>query len=208
MRYRSSSMAFALSAALIATMGAAPAADDARYPDWSGQWTVILTSGLAGQRVKFDPTKPWGPGQQAPLTSEYQKVLEDSMADQANGGIGNYPSATCRAGGMPRMMSAGQFEYVATPETTYVLIGGEDHYRRIFTDGRDWPAVIEPTYQGYSVGKWVDEDGDGRYDVLEVETRGFKGPRAYDGTGLPLHFESVGVPGALLSRQGQSDHSP
>jgi hypothetical protein len=192
MRYRSSTVAFALAAALTTTMGGAQA-EEAKYPDWSGQWTVILTPGLAGQRVKFDPTKPWGPGQQAPLTQEYQKVLNESMADQANGGIGNYPSATCRAGGMPRMMSVGQFEYVVTPETTYVLIGGEDHYRRIFTDGRDWPAVIEPTYQGYSVGKWIDEDGDGRYDVLEVETRGFKGPRAYDGTGLPLHFDNQSV---------------
>ena len=51
--------------------------------------------------------------------------------------------------------------------------------------------TLEPTYQGYSIGKWIDEDGDGRYDVLEVETRGpFKGPRAYDATGLPLHFDN------------------
>jgi hypothetical protein len=193
MWYRSLIAALAVAAALAAATGGAQAADDAKYPDWSGQWTVILTPGLPSQRVKFDPTKPWGAGQQAPLTSEYRKVLQDSMADQARGGIGNYPSATCRAGGMPRMMSAGQFEYVVTPETTYVLIGGEDHYRRIFTDGRDWPGAIDPTYQGYSIGKWIDEDGDGRYDVLEVETRGFKGPRAYDGTGLPLHFDNQSI---------------
>jgi hypothetical protein len=192
--YRNLRSALALAAALTVTMGGAQAADDAKYPDWRGQWTGILTPGLAGQRVKFDPTKPWGPGQQAPLTAEYQKVLEDSMADQANGGIGNYPSATCRAGGMPRMMSNGPpLEYIVTPETTYILIGGEDHYRRIFTDGRDWPTAAEPTYQGYSIGRWIDEDGDGRYDVLEVETRGFKGPRAYDGTGLPLHFDNQSV---------------
>jgi hypothetical protein len=193
MWYRSLIAALALAAAVPAATGGAQAADDAKYPDWSGQWTVILTPGLPGQRVKFDPTKPWGAGQQAPLTTEYRKVLQDSMADQAKGGIGNYPSATCRAGGMPRMMSAGQFEYVVTPETTYVLIGGEDHYRRIFTDGRDWPGAIDPSYQGYSIGKWIDEDGDGRYDVLEVETRGFKGPRAYDGTGLPLHFDNQSI---------------
>jgi hypothetical protein len=193
MWYRSSIAALAVATALNAAIDGAQAADDAKYPDWSGQWTVILTPGLAGQRVKFDPTKPWGPGQGAPLTAEYQKVLKESMADQANGGIGNCPGATCRAGGMPRMMSVGQFEYIVTPETTYVLLGGEDHYRRIFTDGRDWPETIEPTYQGYSIGKWVDEDGDGRYDVLEVETRGFKGPRAYDGTGLPLAFDNQSI---------------
>jgi hypothetical protein len=193
MLYRSSTVAFAMAAALITTMGGVRADDNAKYPDWSGQWTVILTRGLAGQGVKFDPTKPWGPGQQAPLTAEYEKVLADSMADQAKGGIGNYPSTTCRAGGMPRMMSGGEYEYVVTPETTYILLGNDDHYRRIFTDGRDWPEAIEPTYQGYSIGKWVDENSDGRYDVLEVETRGFKGPRAYDGTGLPLHFDNQSV---------------
>jgi hypothetical protein len=192
--YRSSIGTIALGAALMLTLSGAQAADDAKYPNWKGQWAQILTPGLAGQMVKFDPTKPWGPGQQAPLTAEYQKVLEDSMADQANGGIGNYPSAWCRAGGMPRMMSnGGSLEYVITPHTTYILITGEDHYRRVFTDGRDWPAAIEPTYQGYSIGRWIDEDGDGRYDVLEVETRGFKGPRAYDGTGLPLHFDNQSI---------------
>jgi hypothetical protein len=65
-----------------------------------------------------------------------------------------------------------------TPETTYILINWDDHNRRIFTDGRDWPQELEPTFAGYSIGKWIDEDGDGRYDVLQVETRNFKGPRA------------------------------
>jgi hypothetical protein len=93
---------------------------------------------------------------------------------------------------MPLMMIAFRpLEFVVTPATTYILIGGDDHHRRIFTDGRSWPSEIEPTFAGYSIGKWVDEDGDGRYNVLEVETRGpFKGPRAYDASGLPLHFDN------------------
>ena len=191
MRYRSSFSIIALTMLLLATIPGARAHDESKYPNWKGQWSVILTPGLAGQRVKFDPTKPWGRGQEAPLTAEYQKVHEDSMADQAEGGLGNYPTATCHPGGMPRMMSTGQYEYVIESETTYILTGGEDHYRRIFTDGRPWPTDIEPTYAGYSIGKWIHEDGDGRYDVLEVETRGpFKGPRAYDATGLPLHFDN------------------
>jgi hypothetical protein len=32
--------------------------------------------------------------------------------------------------------------------------------------------ALEPRYLGYSIGKWLDTDGDGRYDTLEVETRG------------------------------------
>ena len=59
--------------------------------------------------------------------------------------------------------------------------------RRIYTDGRAWPEQITPSFEGYSIGKWVDPDADGRYGALEVETRGLKGPRALDASGLPLH---------------------
>ena len=150
--------------------------------------------GLGGQG-SHDQTKPWGFGQEAPLTAEYQAVLEASLADQAAGGLGNFPTARCYPAGMPHMMMAfGPQEYVITPETTYILIDWDDHNRRIYTDGRDWPAALEPTFSGYSIGRWIDEDGDGRYDVLEVETRGpFKGPRAYDGAGLPLHFDDQSI---------------
>jgi len=74
------------------------------------------------------------------------------------------------------MMAFGPLEWVITPKTTYILIAWHDHLRRVFTDGRDWPEKIEPSFAGYSIGRWIDEDGDGVYDVLEVETRGFKGP--------------------------------
>ena len=177
--------------ALAIYAGDAGLADDARYPDWAGQWERFVVRGLPGQ-PSFDQTKPWGFGQDAPLTPEYRKVLEDSMADQADGGLGNYHTPRCLAAGMPLMMIAFRpLEFVVTPATTYILIGSDDHHRRIFTDGRDWPADIEPTFAGYSVGRWIDEDGDGRFDALEVETRGpFKGPRAYDASGLPLHFDN------------------
>jgi len=193
MLYRGSMGAFAMAAALMLTLGSAPAADDTKYPNWKGQWSRYNPN-QEGQAVKFDPTKPTGPGQQAPLTPEYQKVLEESMADQAKGGLGNYPTARCLLGGMPRIMSPTRQEYVITPETTYILTDLDlMEVRRIYTDGRDWPTNIEPTYLGYSTGKWIDDNGDGHYTVLEVETRGFKGPRAYDHTGLPLHFDNQSV---------------
>ena len=195
MSHRSTTAAFALAAALMMTTGGARAADEAKYPSWKGQWIAIVTPGLEGRQFKFDPTKPRGLGQQAPLTPEYQKVLADSMADQAKGGLGNYPTARCLPGGMPRMAASQAQEYIVTPETTYVLLGGsEDPLRRIYTDGRDWPADIDPTYQGYSIGRWSGADGEGRYTLLEVETRGpFKGPRAYDASGLPLAFDNESV---------------
>jgi hypothetical protein len=65
--------------------------------------------------------------------------------------------------------------------------------RRIYTDGRDWPHDMEPMFTGYSIGKWLDEDGDGRYDTLVVETRGLKMPRTYDSTGVPMHKDGMTV---------------
>jgi hypothetical protein len=210
MPLQSSTCAVAVAvAATLMMIGTVQATDAAKYPDWKGAWARWVpprsardpgnggTGFTAGGQPSFDQTKPWGLGQQAPLTAEYQKVLQDSLADQAEGGEGNFfdHAVRCLPGGMPLMTIAfTPLEFVVTPKTTYVLIGGSEHFRRIFTDGRDWPTDIEPSYAGYSIGRWVDEDGDGVYDVLEVETRGpFKGPRAYDATGLPLHFDNQSI---------------
>jgi len=187
--------AVALATALLVTSAGAQPSDLANYPDLRGAWSRFVVRGLGGQ-ASFDQTKPWGLGQQAPLTPEYQKVLEDSLADQAKGGQGNFVDhALCHPAGMPFMMVATRpLEFVVTLHTTYILVGGSDHYRRIFTDGRDWPKTIEPSHSGYSIGRWIDTGGDGRFDVLEAETRGpFKGRRTYDATGLPLHFDNQSV---------------
>jgi hypothetical protein len=173
--------------------GGAGAADAGKYPtNWKGEWTRVVHREVEVQGA-FDQTKPWGLGQDAPLTPEYRKVLADSMADQANGGLGNYPTSRCLPSGMPRIMTFGTQEYVITPQTTYILLSGSDHLRRIFTDGRDWPKNPQPTYGGYSIGRWIDQDGSGRYDTLESETRYFKGPRAFDASGLPLAFDNQSV---------------
>jgi hypothetical protein len=164
-------------------------AEDKRYPDWRGEWTTVIPR-LPGQQLRFDPNKPFGAGQDAPLTEEYKKIYQENLAELAQGGQGIFLyHASCMPAGMPTMMSAGTHEYIVTPETTYILAGTD--VRRIFTDGRPWPTDLEPTYQGFSIGKWIDEDGNGVYNVLEVETRGpFKGPRAYDASGIPLHFDN------------------
>ena len=201
MLYRSSirAVSMALAVPLLATGGAQ--ASDSKYPNWKGAWerfvpavSVVSPSGLRtpGGQPSFDQTKPWGRGQQAPLTPEYQKVLEESIADQSSGGQGNnFDRARCMPTGMPHNMTFGPLEFVVTPDTTYILIGTQA--RRIFTDGRDWPKEIEPSYVGYSIGRWIDQDGRGDLDLLEVETRGFKGPRVYDATGLPLHFDNQSI---------------
>ena len=179
--------------ALMMTCTVAVAADEGKYPNWKGQWDRQRVPGVAGQ-PSFDPNKPWGKGQQAPLTPEYQAVLEANLRSQQEGGFFDWRGASCLGFGMPLVMYAFQpMEFIITPETTYVLIDWVEHTRRIYTDGRDWPKEIEPTLVGYSLGKWVDTDGDGRFDTLEVETRGFKGPRHYDAAGLPLHHDNQSI---------------
>ena len=175
-------------AALLCVTSPALAWDDARYPDLSGQWRAI------GGPGRFDISKPAGRGQQAPLTPEYQAIFEANILDQAAGGQGTTPTYKCISPGMPRVTNGyGEIEFVITPGTTYILVDHILDDRRIFTDGRDWPAEIPPSLLGYSIGHWVDTKGNGHYDELDVETRGFRGPRAFDASGLPLHKDNATV---------------
>ena len=187
---RSSIVTIAFISALCATMTPAPAFDEAQYPNLQGAWHRALQPA-----PRFDPSKPRGLAQQAPLKPEFQKLYEASLADQAAGGQGDHTAYRCLAWGMPAMMNGyAPLEIVVLPEVTYILIDdGNDSFRRIFTDGRDFPTDAEPTFTGYSIGRWIDEDRNGRYDVLEVETRNFRGPRVYDNTGLMLHPDNQSV---------------
>ena len=172
----------------VTMISAAVAFDETKYPDWSGQWLRPPGVGFV-----WDPTKPPGLGQQAPLTPEYQAVLAASLADQAAGGQGGDKLVTCISNGMPRMMTvAWPIEFVIMPNITYVNF----HPflpRRIYTDGRTWPPELEPSFAGYSIGRWLDTDGDGRFDTLEVETRNFKGPRVFEPSGIPLHADNHSI---------------
>jgi hypothetical protein len=187
MLHRRSIAAIVLAATLSAAIADARAWDDARYPDLKGQW-VRGYPGLA----RFDPAKGLGPRQEAPLTAEYQAIYQANLAEQANGGQGSDPTYRCLSPGMPRVMHVySPMEIVVTPDTTYLLIEHIHDSRRIYTDGRDWPENMydDPQFSGYSIGKWVDEDGEGRHSALVVETRGLKNPRTYDATGIPFHAD-------------------
>ena len=167
--------------------------DFGKYPDFKGQWRRAPVPGAVGQ-PPHDPSKPPGRGQGAPLTPEYQAIFEANLREQAAGGHGLDTTHVCTPNGMPRAMSAYEpFEIIITQDVTYILIDHLEHTRRIYTDGRAWPSAVQPTFVGYSIGRWVDEDGNGRFDVLEIETRHFKGPRVYDATGIPLHVDNQSV---------------
>jgi hypothetical protein len=183
----------AVLAVLLAMPGGARAFDDSNYPDWKGQWTRAPVPGI-GLAVSFDPTKRAGRAQQAPLTPEYQKIYEDNLAEQAAGGHGIGLSHICIPPGMPQAMTVFEpMEIIISGDATHITVQSMGVHRRIFTDGREWPAEVEPGYLGYSIGTWLDEDGDGRFDTLVVETRHMKGQRVFDPTGLPLHADNQTV---------------
>jgi hypothetical protein len=52
--------------------------DQTKYPDLRGQWRRAETG-----TFRFDPSKPWGPGQEAPLTPEYQSIFEANLRRRA-----------------------------------------------------------------------------------------------------------------------------
>jgi hypothetical protein len=85
-------------------------------------------------------------------------------------------------------------DIVVAPDTTFMMITYMNEVRRVHTDGRQWPKdEIEPSFTGYSIGEWIDENKDGRFNVLAVETRGLAGPRTFDASGLPLHQDNETV---------------
>ena len=187
MSHRTSIAAAILVATLAMMIADAVAWDDSKYIELKGQW--VRASGGMG---RYDPKKPPGRGQEPPLTAEYRAIYEASLADQATGGQGEDPTYRCLSPGMPRIMHAySPMEIVVTPETTHILIDHIHDNRRIHTDGRDWPANMDlnPQFAGYSIGRWIDRKGSGRYDMLLVETRGLKGPRVYEASGIPFHAD-------------------
>ena len=185
MTYRSPIGALALLAALLLPALLLPDAparafDQSRYPDLKGQWLRVGS--------------PRWDDDHAPLTAQYQAIYQANLKDMAAGGQGIDPTYTCISPGMPRIMNVyDPMEVVVTPAATHILIQHIHDMRRIFTDGRDFPKEEEPTFAGYSVGKWIDTKADGHYDVLEVETRNLKGPRVYDASGLPFHADNETV---------------
>ena len=180
-------------AAALATATVASAHDESKYPDWSGQWRWNAMGG--GPR--YDPSKPAGAAQQAPLKEEFKRIHDENLAEQAQGGQGLYrQSAKCIPMGMPFQMSIVPFplEFIITAKTTLILFEiMTSQPRRIYTDGRDFPQDQETTYPGYSIGKWLDTDRDGKFDTLEVETRKLRVPRLFDQTGIMFHPDGQAI---------------
>src|SRR6202521_6008383 len=77
-------------AATLATVTAASAHDESKYPDWSGQWRWNAMGGAP----RYDPSKPAGAAQEAPLKEEFRRIHQANLAEQAQGGAVLYTQST------------------------------------------------------------------------------------------------------------------
>lgn len=141
-----------------------PRTPDGR-PDLSGLWASPCLECSPAERLFFDLAKDLNPSdvQMTPWAAAIQKQREsrDHIDD---------PYGYCLPPGVPRIhFVIGTYRIVSTPTITAFLhetaVGLM--FRQAFTDGRPLPTVTEPTWMGYSIGRW---DG----DTFVVETTGFK----------------------------------
>ena len=90
------------------------------------------------------------------------------------------PIGLCRPGGLFRYHTyPPPRKVVQLPNLLLILSERDVTYRQIFLDGRPLPADPEPTWNGYSVGRW-------ERDALVVQTNGLRDDTWIDRKGSPL----------------------
>jgi hypothetical protein len=89
------------------------------------------------------------------------------------------PIAACKPGGALRILTYPPPRKILQLTGLVVILSERDvTFRQIFTDGRPLPADPEPTWNGYSVGRW---EG----DTLVVQTIGLRNDTWLDRNGSP-----------------------
>jgi hypothetical protein len=179
----------------------APRASNGK-PDLSGLWQVeptpaeemsrlfgpdIYALSVPGDDVRtlskyvfsvFADLKP----EEAPIRPEAARIAERHMK---NMGTEN-PTTQCQPGGVPfGGLLPFPNKFIQTPGVIVVLQEADGGVRQIFTDGRKHTPDPQPSWMGYSVGRW---EG----DSLVVDTVGFNDRGWLDGSGHP-HSEALKV---------------
>jgi hypothetical protein len=137
--------------------------------DLSGIWIVpspkYLQNLAADLKPSDVPMQPWAEA----LTKERMTGAHAAEESDAN----------CLPQGVPKInVTPVPFKIVQNPDEVIILYEAFGIYRQVFTDGRELPKDPNPSWMGYSIGKW---DG----DSLVVETAGFNGKTWLDQAGHP-----------------------
>lgn len=142
--------------------------------DLSGVWDYY--NRIPGQGIYVTPSKDM-----PPLTA-WGKARFDAnkpgYGPRAQPG-GNDPMLECVPTGVPKILfMVLPHEIVQTPDRTFMFFEREHAWREIWTDGRQHPKDVEPTYMGDSIGWW---EG----DTFVVDSVGFNDKSWLDFYGSP-----------------------
>jgi hypothetical protein len=137
-------------------------------PDRSGIWLAeppklrdVTTAYKEGEL----PIQPWA-------LALYNERKDGAHSDED-------PDANCLSQGVPKLdMTPLPFKIIQDPGLVVILYEAFDQFRQIFMDGRELPKDPNPSWLGYSIGKW---EG----DTLVVESIGFNGRVWLDQVGHP-----------------------
>jgi len=138
-------------------------------PDFAGVWVVDSARHFRNIAADYkrdeEPLQPWA----KQLVKERRDILGK-----------NDPNARCIPVGIPKVVPAPNtpFRIVQTSDRTLILYERNTMFRQVFIDGRPLPTDPQPTFMGYSIGKW---EG----DVFVVETSGFNDISWLDDDGHP-----------------------
>ncbi len=147
----------------------APRSADGK-PDLTGVWLVKNGSFYLASDLKPEDMRPWA--------AALYKQSEDSFRRNTDG-------IACLPPGPKAGIGVGAFpmKIIQTPNVVVVLYEYHTIFRQIFTDGRPLPEDVNPTWMGYSVGRWD-------ADTLVVTTAGYNDRTTLDLAGHP-HTEAL-----------------
>jgi hypothetical protein len=146
--------------------------------DLSGVWLAEdAPNALLTATDEQPPMSAWGQAQ-------FRNAVEQKTSpdDKAN----SDPYSRCDPPGVPRVyLFDGPVEIIQTPNRIFIFYEEGHFWREIWMDGRALPRNPDPTYMGYSVGKWTDE-------TLVVDSIGFNDKTWLDNMGHP-HSDALHV---------------
>jgi hypothetical protein len=160
---------------------------------------------LSGVWLSNDPQAP-GPRTQGVYASVYPPPMTawaQSRYDATKPGYGsravldgNDPTLHCDPMGLPRMMTFyGPFQFIQLPDRILILYERERLWRQIWMDGRPLPKDPDPSWYGYSVGRW---EG----NTLVIDSNGFNDKSWVDQFG-DQHSDAM----HLVERYRRLDHN-
>jgi hypothetical protein len=158
-------------------------------PDLSGVWVQKPPASARKFAIysftgEIPPMTPWAEARYKASKPSFGSLAVADSTDPVNPTTGT--DVGCAPPGVPRIYTHPYpFEIVQIPGRVIMIYEFSHFIRQIFTDVREHPQDLSPTWMGDSIGKW---EG----DTLVIDTIGFNDKTWLDRGGLP-HSEDLHV---------------